>query len=89
MDDRLLNSVQGVGPSTTIDAIVQLLQRLPLQTQRQVLDFVEFLLHRHQLSESVHQSEQDDLDEEIALWEAASDEDWIATEEQLVTKENG
>ncbi|MFG6102033.1 hypothetical protein U2F10_07255 [Leptothoe sp. EHU-05/26/07-4] len=76
------NSIQSPKSQTIADTIVQRLNQLPLQSQHQVLDFVEFLLQRHKLDEAV-QPLNDDLEEDLTLWEAATDEDWLALEAQL------
>ncbi|MEM9483335.1 MAG: hypothetical protein AAGA83_06545 [Cyanobacteria bacterium P01_F01_bin.116] len=65
IDNGPLNLVQDTTPVNLVDTVVKLLNQLSLQTQRLVLDFVEFLMHRHQLSEVV-QPKQDELDEELA-----------------------
>ncbi|MEM7065595.1 MAG: hypothetical protein AAF572_20820 [Cyanobacteria bacterium P01_B01_bin.77] len=72
-----------VPESTAVsDAVVERLNQLPLNTQQQVLDYVEFLLHRHKLDEAVEPFN-DDVEEDLTLWEAATDEDWLALEAQL------
>ncbi|MEM8613247.1 MAG: hypothetical protein AAGF93_14600 [Cyanobacteria bacterium P01_H01_bin.105] len=67
---------------STADAVVECLGQLPADTQKQVLDYVEFLLHRHKLDKAVEPFN-DDVEEDLALWEAATDEDWLALEAQL------
>ncbi|WP_152532150.1 hypothetical protein [Leptolyngbya sp. Heron Island J] len=77
-----LNSVQTCQSKTLTDAIAKRLNQLPLQTQQQVLDFVEFLLHHHQIDQAV-QPFNKDLKEDATVWEASTDEDWLALEAQL------
>lgn len=67
---------------TIADAVVKQLSQLPLDTQQQVLDYVEFLLHRHKLDKAVEPLN-DAVEEDLSLWEAATDEDWLALEAQL------
>ncbi|MEO0348870.1 MAG: hypothetical protein AAF282_02330 [Cyanobacteria bacterium P01_A01_bin.15] len=91
MDKVPFNSTQdNTAPSLT-DEVAKLLNQLPLQIQHQVLDFVEFLLHRHQRHQvdRVIQPTQDELEKELDLWEMASDEDWLTVETQLMARENG
>ncbi|MBE9070309.1 hypothetical protein IQ260_27070 [Leptolyngbya cf. ectocarpi LEGE 11479] len=72
-----------VPKSTAVtDAVVERLNQLPVDTQQQVLDYVEFLLHRHKLDEAVEPFD-DDVEEDLTVWEAATDEDWLALEAQL------
>ncbi|MEM1252534.1 MAG: hypothetical protein AAGI69_08875 [Cyanobacteria bacterium P01_H01_bin.21] len=65
--------------SATAEAVVNVLNQLPLDTQRQVLDFAAFLLHRHRSEDGV----QPDPAETSTPWEASTDEDWLALEAQL------
>ncbi len=77
----------GLKSAAIADAVVKRLNQLPLQSQQQVLDFVEFLLHRHKLDEAVEPFN-DGIEEDLTLWEASKDEDWLALEAQLAaTKE--
>ena len=80
-----VNSVQSQR-STIADTVAKRLNQLPLQTQQQVLDFVEFLLHKqlhkHQSGKAArpfHTS----LEEDLTCWEASTDEDWLALEAEL------
>ena len=73
-----LNSAQNSDSIT--EAVVNVLSQLPLDTQRQVLDFAAFLLHRHRSKEGAASSESVDPS---TKWEASTDEDWLALEEQL------
>ena len=84
MSSLPLNSVQAHQSKTLTDEIAQRLNQLPPQTQQQVLDFVEFLLHHHKIDQAI-QSFNDDLEEDLTLWEASTDEDWLALEAQLAT----
>lgn len=83
--------------SAIVDGVVNLLNQLPLHLQQQVLDFVEFLLHKYQalpttqltaerLSSGDETAVSDELEEEFAEWEAASDEDWLEIEKSLATE---
>ncbi len=86
MSSLPLNSVP---KSTTLaDTVAKRLNQLPVQTQQQVLEFVEFLLHRHKLKKAV-QPFNDDLEEDLSLWEASKDEDWLALQAQLALQKNG
>ncbi|NEZ66702.1 hypothetical protein D0962_28755 [Leptolyngbyaceae cyanobacterium CCMR0082] len=76
------NSIQSPKSQTIADTIVQRLNQLPLQSQHQVLDFVEFLLQRHKLDKAVEPFN-DGVEEDLTIWEAAEDEDWLALEAQL------
>ncbi|NEZ55488.1 DUF2281 domain-containing protein [Adonisia turfae] len=76
------NSIQSPKSQTIADTIVQRLNQLPLQRQHQVLDFVEFLLQRHKLDKAVEPFN-DGVEEDLTIWEAAEDEDWLALEAQL------
>ena len=76
------NSIQSPKSQTIADTIVQRVNQLPLQSQHQVLDFVEFLLQRHKLDEAVEPFN-DGVEEDLTIWEAAEDEDWLALEAQL------
>ena len=76
------NSTQSPKSQTIADTIVQRLNQLPLQSQHQVLDFVEFLLQRHKLDKAVEPFN-DGVEEDLTIWEAAEDEDWLALEAQL------
>lgn len=73
---------------TVADAVVKRLNQLPFDTQKQVLDYVEFLLHRHQLDEAVAPFN-DGVEEDLTLWEAADDEDWLALKAQLAAAKKG
>ena len=83
MSSLPLNSVSK--SKTVADAVVKRLNQLPLETQRQVLDYVEFLLQRHKIDEAVAPFN-DGVEEDLTLWEAAEDEDWLALEAQLAAK---
>ena len=78
--------------SPIANAVVGVLNQLPPAVQRQVLDFVEFLLHQHQEKSSNsallfnNEPVPNDLEAEFDEWEAASDEDWLATETSLTVE---
>ena len=82
MSSLPLNSIQTRQSNALSDAISKRLNQLPLHNQQQVLDFVEFLLHHHKIDQAV-QSFDDDLEEDLTVWEASTDEDWLALEAQL------
>lgn len=85
MNSFPLNSAQNLPSTAVTDTIVNRLNQLPSQKQQQVLDFVEFLLHRHKLDEAVEPFN-DDVEEDLTFWEASKDEDWLALEAQLAAK---
>ena len=76
-----VNSLQSQR-STIADTVAKRLNQLPLQTQQQVLDFVEFLLHKHQ-SDKAARPFHTSLEEDLTCWEASTDEDWLALEAEL------
>ena len=76
-----LNSAQNSASLT--EAVVNVLNQLPLDTQRQVLDFAAFLLHRHRAVESMQPGAVD----APTSWEAGTDEDWLALKAQLAIQE--
>lgn len=81
-------SLKSVPKSTTLaDTVTKRLNQLPVQTQQQVLDYVEFLLHRHKLDEAVAPFN-DGVEEDLSVWEASKDEDWLALEAQLAANKD-
>ncbi|MFG6094075.1 hypothetical protein SPB21_02440 [Leptothoe sp. ISB3NOV94-8A] len=48
---------------------------------------MEFLLHRHKLNKAV-EAFNDDVEEDLTIWEAAKDEDWLALEAELAAAKN-
>ena len=77
-----INVVPTSEAATVADQVVQHLHQLPLQTQHQVLDFVEFLLNRHRVDVADQIIEANYKDEE-PLWDAAMDDDWLALKAAL------
>lgn len=85
MNNAPLNPDPNLAPA---DAVAKLIGQLPLQAQHQVLDFVEFLLHRYQL-DPVVQPTHDAPEEDLSLWKVdEDDEDWLALEAQLAAEKN-
>ena len=77
------SSIKSVSKSIPVaDVVVERLSQLPTETQQQVLDYVEFLLYRHKVDKAVEPFD-DNVEEDLTLWEAAKDEDWLALEAQL------
>ncbi|MEM9807493.1 MAG: hypothetical protein AAF959_19690 [Cyanobacteria bacterium P01_D01_bin.56] len=81
-----LDLVQSSEATALADGILQRLNQLPLQAQYQVLDFVEFLIYRHQVNVA-DQIIQTESKQEKPLWDAAMDEDWLALKAQLALEE--
>ncbi|MGD1950651.1 MAG: hypothetical protein ACFB14_13545 [Leptolyngbyaceae cyanobacterium] len=77
--DRVSSDSAQNPASATAEAVVNVLNQLPLDTQRQVLDFAAFLLHRYRSEEGVRAEPA----EASTPWEASTDEDWLALEAQL------
>lgn len=82
MNITSINSAPSSETKKVADAVVQRLHQLPLQTQQQVLDYVEFLLERHYASVT-DQTNQAELKAADPLWDAAMDEDWLALKTEL------